>query len=191
MKPHMRASAEFTASLHVAGSNGTVVSLTREWITRLAEDERKRDDERLRMTEAAARKAQLTSAHGQRLIDELRAVVVRDIETFREEFPGDPARNIVFETVPPGGGFVVRKPESPAAALSVVPHLLAATVSCEYSFTPTNGLPPRKDRVELAFTSNGGEETLRIKHLGTGQVFTNAEALSEYLLVPVFTGRPR
>jgi hypothetical protein len=41
------------------------------------------------------------------------------------------------------------------------------------------------------FTSDGGDDTLQIKHHGTGQVFTNADALSEYLLVPIFTGRPR
>ena len=184
------ASAEVTAPSSAAGRDGTMVSVTSEWIMRLAADERKRDDARLRVTEAAALKVRLMAAHGQRLIDELRAAVVRDIGTFRKEFPGDPARDMIFEAVQPGGGFVVRKPESPTAALSVAPELLAASVRCEYSFTPTNGLPPRKDCVELVFTGDG-EDTFRIKHHGTGQVFTNADALSEYLLVPVFTGRPR
>lgn len=168
-----------------------MVPITAEWIIRLAEDERKRDDVRLRATEAAARKAHIVAVHGQRLLDELRTAVVRDIETFRHEFPGDPAREILFEAVQPDGGFVVRKPEYPIAALSVAPHLLAASISCEYRFTPTNGLPSREDRFEFKFTSDGGDDTLRIKHHGTGQVFTNADALSEYLLAPVFTGRPR
>jgi hypothetical protein len=167
-----------------------IASMTKDWITRLAEDERKRDDARLRVTEAVARKAHVVAVHGQRLLDELRATVVRDIEAFRGEFPGDPAREIVFEAAQPDGGFVVRKPEYPAAALSVAPHLQTASVRCEYRFTPTNGLPPREDRIEFVFTSDGGE-TLHIRHPGTGQVFTNAEALSEYLLVPVFTGRAR
>jgi hypothetical protein len=162
-----------------------------EWIERLAEDERKRDDVRLRATEAAARKAQLVTVHAQRLLDELRTTIVRDIETFRNHFPGDAAREIVFEAVGPGGGFVVRKPRPPIAALSVAPHLPAASVSCEYRFTPANGLPPREDRLELMFVSNGGDDALQIRHQGTGQMFTNADALSEYLLVPVFTGRPR
>jgi hypothetical protein len=30
-----------------------------------------------------------------------------------------------------------------------------------------------------------------MKHHGTGQVFVTADALSEFLLVPVLTGRPR
>ena len=166
--------------------------MTGEWIARLAEDERKRDDVRLRATEAVTRKADLVRVHGQRWLDELRTTVVRDIETFRGEFPGDPARDILFEAIQSDGGFVVRKPEYPAAALSVTPHLLAASFSCAYRFTPTNGLPPREDRLEFMFTSDdGGDDRLQIKHHGTGQVFTNADALSEYLLVPVFTGRPR
>src|SRR2546425_11475289 len=140
--------------------------MTGEWITRLAEDERKRDDVRVRATEAATRKADLVRVHGQRLLDELRTTIMRDIEAFRNEFPGDPAREILFEAVQPDGGFVVRKPQYPTAALSVVPHLLAASVSCEYRFTPTNGLPPREDRLEFMFTS-GVDDTLQIKHHGT------------------------
>ena len=165
--------------------------MTMEWITRLAEDERKRDDVRLRATEAVMRKADLVRVHGQRLLDELRTAVVRDIEAFRGEFPGDPAREILFEAIQSDGGFVVRKPEYPAATLSVTLHLLTASFSCAYRFTPTNGLPPREDRLEFMFTSDDGDDRLQIKHHGTGQVFTNADALSEYLLVPVFTGRPR
>ena len=63
-------------------------------------------------------------------------------------------------------------------------------MGCHYRFTMTNGLPPREDRLELVFAGNGGE-TLQLKHHGTGQVFASADAISEYLLVPVFTGRPR
>jgi hypothetical protein len=51
-------------------------------------------------------------------------------------------------------------------------------------------MPPREDRIDIVFTGDGGE-TIQMKHHGTGQVFTTAEALSELLLVPVLTGRPR
>jgi hypothetical protein len=168
-----------------------MASLTVNWIARLAADERTRDDVRARAAEAAARQADLVAVQGQRLLGELRTTIVRDIDMFRNEFPGDSAREILFEAVHPDGGFVVRKPSHPTAALSVAPHLSAASISCQYRFTPTNGLPPREDRLELMFSSNGGDDTLHLKHQGTGQVFTNADALSEYLLVPVFTGRPR
>jgi hypothetical protein len=160
------------------------------WITRLADDERKRDDTRLRGTEAAARKADLVRVHGQRLLDTLRATVTRDIEAFRLEFPGDEAREILLENGRADGGFLVRKAQYPSVTLDVTPRLLSAAVGCQYRFTPTNGLPPREDRIELGFVGDGGE-TLQIKHHGTGQVFTNADDLSEYLLMPVFTGRPR
>jgi hypothetical protein len=93
--------------------------------------------------------------------------------------------------VPPDGGFVVRKPEAPTAALSVVPNLLAGSFRCEYQFTPTNGLPPREVRLEFMFASGIDQDTLHIKDHATGHMFTNLDALSEYLLVPVFTGRPR
>ena len=167
-----------------------IVPVTGQWITRLAEEERRRDDLRSRATEAAARQANLVSAHGQRLLNELRTTVARDIATFRDEFPGDKAREIRFEAVQPDGGFAVGKPGCPTAALRVTPRLVAASFSCEYQFTPT-GMPPRQDRLEFTFTSDAGDDTLRIKHHGTGQVFATADALSEYLLVPVFTGRPR
>ena len=161
-----------------------------DWITRLADDERKRDDTRLRGTEAAARKADLVRVHGQRLLDALRATVARDIEAFRLEFPGDGAREITLENGQADGGFIVRKPQFPTATLDVSPRLNSAAVGCQYRFIPTNGLPPREDRIELGFIGDG-DQNLAIKHHGTGQVFTSADDLSEYLLLPVFTGRPR
>jgi len=164
--------------------------MTRDWIRKIADAERLRDDVQLRGNEAAARKADLVRLHGRRLLDELRATLGRDIDEFRLEFAGDRAREIVFEDVRPEGGFTVRKPQYPIASLDVAPDLSAASVTCRYRFTPTNGLPPREDRVEFRFTGDDAD-ALRIRHVGTGQIFTNADALSEYLLGPVFTGRPR
>jgi len=161
-----------------------------EWIARLAEDERQRDDVRARAQEAAVRKAELVAVQGKQWLDALQTAVIRDIDTFRAEFPGDTPRDILFEAVQADGGFAVRKPKHPTAAVSIVPHLSAGSISCTYRFIPTDGLPPREDRLEFMFSANGGD-VLHLKHQGTGQVFTDADALSEYLLVPVFTGRPR
>ena len=161
-----------------------------EWIKRIADDERKRDAIRVREEEAAARKADLVRRNGRRLIDELRATVTRDIEAFRDEFAGDQTRDIVIEAIEPGGGFVVRKVASPAVVLTVAPDIEAAAMACHYRFTLRNGLPPREDRLELVLTGEGGE-ILQVKHQGTGQMFATPDALSEFLLVPVFTGRPR
>lgn len=161
-----------------------------EWIKRVADDERKRDAARVSEGEIAARKADLVRLNGRRLIDELRATVKSDVEAFRDEFAGIRAREIVMESTEADGGFTVRNSASPAVSLTIVPHLAAATMDCHYQFTPTNGLPPREDRFELVFAGDG-VEALQIKNRGTGQVFATAGALSEFLLVPVFTGRPR
>jgi hypothetical protein len=127
--------------------------------------------------------------HGRRLIEELRTTIARDVEAFRDEFVGDRARAIVLEDQPEGG-FVVRKPESPAVSLTVVPHPEATNVGCHYRFTAKSGLPPLEERLELVFIGDDAE-TLQVKHQGTGRVFATAESVSEFLLVPVFTGRPR
>lgn len=168
-------------------STGVVVA---DWIKRIADDERKRDAVRVREEEQAARKADLVRVHGRQLLEELRAAVARDVEAFRDEFEGDRARDIVLEHTQSDGGFVVRKPASPAVSLTVAPRLEAAVVGCHYRFIPANGLPPREDRFELAFAGDRAD-TLQVRNQGAGQVFSSADALSEYLLGPVFTGRPR
>jgi hypothetical protein len=161
-----------------------------DWIKRIADDERRRDTERVKVDGLAARKADLIRRNGQRLIDELRATVTRDVEAFRDEFAGDLARDIVVDATSSDGGFVVRKPAPAAVFLTVTPNLEAAALACHYRFTLANGLPPREDRIDLVLAGDGGD-LLQIKHHGTGQVFATADALSEFLLVPVFTGRPR
>jgi len=161
-----------------------------DWIRKIADDERTRDAARIMDDERAAQKADVVRRHGRQLIDDLRAAVTRDVGAFRHEFPGDRARDVVVDTAVPNGGFVVRKPAPAGASLTVTPNLETATMVCDFRFTPTNALPPREDRIHVTFNGDGGE-TLRMKHLGTGQLFATADALSEYLLVPVLTGRPR
>jgi hypothetical protein len=161
-----------------------------DWIKRIADDERRRDTVRVREDEMAARKADLVHRNGQRIIDELRATVTRDAEAFRAEFAGDRTRDIVVEATAPDGGFVVRKPAPTAVSLTVTPNLEAAAMACHYRFTLTNGLPPREDRIDVMLAGDAGG-ALQMKHHGTGQVFPTTDALSEFLLVPVLTGRPR
>jgi len=165
-------------------------SVAADWIKRIADDERSRDAVRIREDEVLAQKADLVRRNGRQLVDELRTAVTRDVDAFRDEFVGDPTRDIVVDATPPDGGFVVRKPARAAVSLSVMPNLEAASMVCHYRFTLANGLPPREDRIDVMFAGEGGE-TLHMKHHGTGQVFATADALSEFLLVPVLTGRPR
>lgn len=161
-----------------------------DWIARLADDERKRDEIRNAASATAQRKASLARVLGRRLVDELRLAVTHDVGLFRGEFPDDLTRAIVFDDARPEGGFVVAKPAAPAVSLDVVPNLESAVVKCRYRFTPANGLPVREDRVDLMFAGEQ-EESFQIRNHGTGQVYPSVEALSEFLLVPVFTGRPR
>jgi hypothetical protein len=161
-----------------------------EWIKRIADDERRRDTLRDREDEMAARKADLVRRNGRRLIDDLRATVTRDAEAFRNEFAGDRARDIVVEATAPDGGFVVRKPAPTAVSLTVTPNLEAGAMVCHYRFTLTNGLPPREDRIDVMLAGDESE-ILQMRHHGTGQTFATADALSEFLLGPVLTGRPR
>lgn len=69
--------------------------------------------------------------------------------------------------------------------------LESGAVVCRYRFTLTNSLPRGEDRIDVLFAGDDGER-IQMKHHGTGRVFTTAaESLSERLLVPVLTGRPR
>jgi hypothetical protein len=160
-----------------------------DWLKRIVDDERRRDTARVKEDELAAQKTDLIRRNGRRLVDDLRQTVTRDAEAFRAEFPGDRSREMVTEATS-DGGFVVRKPAPVAVSLSVTPNLEAVTIACHYRFTLANGLPPREDRFDVVIASNGAE-TLHLKHHGTGQVFPTTDALSEFLLVPVLTGRPR
>jgi len=159
------------------------------WIKRIVDDERSRDAARIQEDELAAQKADFIRRNGRRLVDDLRQTITRDAEAFRAEFADDRSRDIVTEATS-DGGFVVRRPAPVAVSLSVTPNLATVTMLCHYRFTLANGLPPREDRFNVVIASDGGE-TLHLKHHGTGQVFPNADALSEFLLVPVLTGRPR
>jgi len=57
-----------------------------DWIKRVADDERRRDEARATESETAARKAELIRGNGRRLVDELCAAVTRDVAAFRAEF---------------------------------------------------------------------------------------------------------
>jgi hypothetical protein len=161
-----------------------------DWIKRIADDERMRDAARATKDEQAARKADLDQRNGRRLIDDLRATMTRDVDAFRDEFAGDHAREVTVAAAAPDGGFMVLKPEPSAVSLAVRLNLETASMSCHYLWILPHGLPPREDRFDVIFAGDEGE-ILHVKHPGTGQVFTTTDALSEFLLVPVLTGRQR
>ncbi len=163
--------------------------MSAEWIVRLVEDERKRDAVRASALAVATRRASVVNTAGRRLFEELRYAVVHDVETFRREFAGDDARALVIGGEG-DGGFEVSKPGFPSASLKVLPRFEAAVVGCRYRFRPDDRIPVREDHMQLVFAQHG-EDGLQLKRQDSGEVFLNAGALSEFLLTPIFTGRPR
>jgi len=166
------------------------VVVVADWIKRLAEDEHKRDAVRPAPEVDAAQRSDLVRRHRRHLVGELQSAIRRDVEAFRREFPDDSSREIVLDATKPDGGFVVRKAAAPPVSLRIDPYLEAGTIACYYRFTSANGLPPRDHRFKLSFSANG-EGMPQLTLQGTWRVFPTADAVSEFLLVPVFTGRPR
>ena len=109
------------------------------------------------------------------------------LTSYDARMPRSPRRHTVFERL---GGFVVRKPAPASVSLTVTVSADSASLICAYSFTPTDDMPPRDDRIHILFVDEG-RETLLMKHNGTGKAFASCDDLSEFLLIPVLTGRPR
>ena len=150
--------------------------MIREWITRLAGDERRRDAVRTSEMEAAARRRISRTGMDGGWSTSLRSTITHDLDAFRLEFPFDSARELILDAGAEGG-FEVRKPGRPAVSLSVVPRWDTASVSCDYCFTSEGGLPARRERFDLVFAPIGADAA-RFKHDGSGQVFSTADALS-------------
>ena len=159
-----------------------------EWITRLAGEERQRDAVVALARTAAVRDAELVTEHGPRLLESLGLIIAGDVARFRDEFPGDPVRHLALD-IAEHGGFEARRSGYPTVVLTVSPQWTSGVVACRYRFTPSAELPVREDRFTLGFTPHGGD--VCFKHQGSGEVFAVLHALSEYLLTPLFTGRPR
>ena len=133
--------------------------------------------------------------HDQRLLDTLRATVARDIEAFLDcEFPGDGARRgITLENSRTDGGLVVRPTTRlPTATLNICARLDSDRRS------GTDTVASRRDGLAASRGSHrglvfigDGDQSLVIEAPRHRTVFANADNLSEYLLLPVFTGRPR
>ena len=75
---------------------------THEWITRLADDERRRDAVISAARESAARDAAFVLAHGRGLVESLAATVATDVERFGQEFPDDRVRHMSVDAAPDG-----------------------------------------------------------------------------------------
>ena len=159
-----------------------------EWIARLTVEQRGRDAVAASARHTAARDAALVTAHGPQLLESLAMIVSSDVARFGEEFPDDPVHHMAVDLAA-DGGFEVRRTAYPTVALNVTPQWTSGVVACRYRFKPSADLPVREDRFALGVSPLGDEACF--KHQGSGEGFASLPALSEYLLTPVFTGRPR
>lgn len=157
-----------------------------DWVKHFAAEERQRDQVRRREAAAAAWKAEYVEFHLRKIVDLLADRVARDVEAFAREFP---ERGLTFREDPGSQGFIVRREHYPEASLTLHPDMGAGTITASYVFASQSGThTPKAQILEL-----GGQtvDTLHFRNEAEQQAFRTIAQLSEYLLVPVFTGRPR
>jgi hypothetical protein len=157
-----------------------------DWVTHFAEEERQRDRARSRQAAATAQRIENIAFHLRNIVESLSARVADDVAAFARRFPD---RGIAFESNPSDAGFTVRRGHYPDVRLTVEPDLNEGTVTVDYIIASQNGtVAPKPIRLEL-----GGHtvETLHFRDESGQHSFRTIGQLSEYLLVPVFTGRLR
>ena len=156
-----------------------------DWVPHFFEEERHRERLQSREAASALQRAENNAAHVRTLMDLLRARMSGDIEAFAKAFPD---RKISQEEHP-GGGFTMRRGHYPEVRLTVEPNPNAGTLTVDYVFASQSGvLTPKPMFLELADHPAGRPH---FRDDGGQHAFRTIAQLSEYLLVPVFTGRPR
>jgi hypothetical protein len=109
----------------------------------------------------------------------------RDVEAFAGAFP---ERRVSFRKCELDDGFVVRRDAYPEAQLTVSLNPDDGSIRAQYLFDSADDLPAPKV-LELV-PDNEQDFAVHVKE-NQGQAFRGVEHLSEYLLVPLFTGHPR
>ena len=157
-----------------------------EWVTRFVDEERQREQGRRSEERTAAARTHASREHLTDLMDSLRDRVARDVEAFDRQLPD---RFVTLEDNPPGGGFIVRRARYPEARLTVEPHPETGTFRVHYVFSSETGIvaPPMRE----VFVGGDSLRDLRFVDTDEPALWRSISELSEYLLMPVFSGRPR
>jgi hypothetical protein len=156
------------------------------WISRFIEEERLREKADVREAAAIARQIANDRVHLRSLLNQLSEQVASDVSAFAREFPD---RALSFEGNPLNGGFTVRRGHYPEVKLSVDANMNAGTIEITYVVSAETGTQTLKPRfLELGGHASG---SLHFRDEPGQQTFRTITQLSEHLLVPVFTGRPR
>ena len=156
-----------------------------DWVKHFAEEERQRQQAHSRESAATAFRSVDVRLYLERLMESLRTRVARDVEVFAEEFPD---LGLVFESNL-DDGFTVRRGHYPETKLTVHPNMDAGSIAVNYVIALQTGTQaPKPTVMEL-----GGHniDTLHFRDDSGLHSFRTIAQLSEYLLVPVFTGRLR
>jgi len=156
-----------------------------DWVAHFVEEERHRERVQSREAASAAQQADNNRAQVRTLMDLLRARLSGDIEVFSKAFPD----RKISQDDHPGVGFTVRRGHYPEVKLTVEPHPNTGTITVDYVFaSPSGVLTPKPMFLELAGHPTGQPH---FRDEAGQHAFRSVAQLSEYLLVPVFTGRPR
>jgi hypothetical protein len=159
--------------------------MPQSWVARLAEEERRKDQAHRRDEAGAVHHAEAVRFHLQCLMAALKDRVARDVEAFAREFP---ERRISFEECTLDDGFAVRRDCYPEAHVTVTPNLHDGSLRVQYLFASADGLSAPK-LLELVPDGERGF-AVHVKE-SQEQSLGGIEQLSEYLLVPLFTGHAR
>jgi hypothetical protein len=153
-----------------------------DWVARFVEEQRRKDKAHRRDEAAAVHDAQDVRSHLQTVMVALKDRVTRDVDAFAREFP---ERRVSFEECPLDDGFAVRRDRYPEAHLTVTPTPHDGSIHVQFLFASADGLSaprllelvPSGDRGFPVHPRDGGNPS-----------FEDVEQLSEFLLVPLFTG---
>ena len=159
--------------------------MPQNWVARLVDEERRKDQTHRHEVAAAVHNAEAARFHLQCLMVALKDRVARDVKAFARELPD---RRVSFEECALDDGFAVRHDSYPESHLTVTPNPHDGLIRVQYLFASADGLSAPK-LVELVPDGERGF-AVHVKD-GPTQKFVSIEQISEYLLVPLFTGHSR
>jgi hypothetical protein len=158
--------------------------MSQNWVARFVDEEKLKDQVQRRDIAAAAHHVEVVRFHLQYLMVALKDRVTRDVEAFAREFPD---RRVSFADCDVEDGFTVRRDCYPEAHLTVTTNR-DGSIRVQYLFASGDGTSSPK-LMELVPNGERGF-AVHVRH-GGGQSFAGVEQLSEFLLVPLFSGHSR
>jgi hypothetical protein len=129
--------------------------------------------------------AEKNRTHVRALMDALRTRLASDVQRFAEAFP---ERKISVDDQA-GPDVTIRRGHYPEVRLTIEPNLDAGTITINYVFASRAGVEAPKPAILELSGQDGGPAHFR-DHTAQ-HAFRTIAQLSEYLLIPVFSGRPR